>query len=184
MILPSCQTRGDSSILQTASVLSGEEAAALYKEYLETEENEKVRWNYLYSLFEAEDFESCLEETEIAIGLYPSNIRFLYLKALVLEEKGEKEREIEVLEKVREMNPGEVFVLERLLSLYSDVDSEKAKETAKSLIAYDNKNYLAVEYLSKDSEFYSILLKTLKPKEEVKAEEDSLEKAEEESTEN
>ena len=143
LLFPSCQTRGDSSLLSQAENLRGSEAAVLYKEYLDTEESEKVRWNYIYSLYQGEELDSALEEVEKAISLYPSNIRFLYLKALVLEKSGDKENEALVLEKARKMNPGEVAILERLLSIYKESDSVKAKEVALSILRFESKNYAA-----------------------------------------
>ena len=166
LLFPSCQTRGDSSLLSQAENLRGSEAAVLYKEYLDTEESEKVRWNYIYSLYQGEDLDSALEEVEKAISLYPSNIRFLYLKALVLEKSGDKENEALVLEKARKMNPGEVAILERLLSIYKESDSVKAKEVALSILRFESKNYAAVEYLSSGSEYYSVLFSTIKKTEE------------------
>ena len=166
LLFPSCQTRGDSSLLSQAENLRGSEAAVLYKEYLDTEESEKVRWNYIYSLYQGEELDSALEEVEKAISLYPSNIRFLYLKALVLEKSGDKENEALVLEKAREMNPGEVAILERLLSIYKESDSVKAKEVALSILRFESKNYAAVEYLSSGSEYYSVLFSTIKKTEE------------------
>ena len=166
LLFPSCQTRGDSSLLSQAENLRGSEAAVLYKEYLDTEESEKVRWNYIYSLYQGEELDSALEEVEKAISLYPSNIRFLYLKALVLEKSGDKENEALVLEKSREMNPGEVAILERLLSIYKESDSVKAKEVALSILRFESKNYAAVEYLSSGSEYYSVLFSTIKKTEE------------------
>ena len=166
LLFPSCQTRGDSSLLSQAENLRGSEAAVLYKEYLDTEESEKVRWNYIYSLYQGEELDSALEEVEKAISLYPSNIRFLYLKALVLEKSGDKENEALVLEKARKMNPGEVAILERLLSIYKESDSVKAKEVALSILRFESKNYAAVEYLSSGSEYYSVLFSTIKKTEE------------------
>ena len=79
----------------------------------------------------------------------------------------EEEKEKEVLESVRELNPGNLDVRTRLISLYDSLGhKEEARDEAKAILLYDGKNLSAIEYLSRESEFYALLYSSLKPKEE------------------
>ena len=167
IIFSSCQTEKDYSTLSSAEGLKGMEAAEVYSTFLSQNEDERVRWNYVYSLFEANEYDKALTEEEKGISLYPHNIRFLYLKSLIYRNTQQEEKEKEVLESVREKNPGNLDVRARLVSLYDSLGyKEKATEEAKAILLYDGKNLSAIEYLSYDSEFYALLYSTLKPKEE------------------
>lgn len=143
------------------------EAAEVYSAFLSQSEDERVRWNYVYSLFEANEYDKALTEVEKGISLYPHNIRFLYLKSLIYKSTQEEEKEKEVLENVRELNPGNLDVRTRLISLYDSLGhKEEARDEAKAILLYDGKNLSAIEYLSRESEFYALLYSSLKPKEE------------------
>lgn len=167
IIFSSCQTEKDYSTLSSAEGLKGMEAAEVYSTFLSQNEDERVRWNYVYSLFEANEYDKALTEVEKGISLYPHNIRFLYLKSLIYRNTQQEEKEKEVLESVREKNPGNLDARARLVSLYDSLGyKEKATEEAKAILLYDGKNLSAIEYLSYDSEFYALLYSTLKPKEE------------------
>ena len=167
IIFSSCQTEKDYSTLSSAEGLKGMEAAEVYSTFLSQNEDERVRWNYVYSLFEANEYDKALTEVEKGISLYPHNIRFLYLKSLIYRNTQQEEKEKEALESVREKNPGNLDVRARLVSLYDSLGyKEKATEEAKAILLYDGKNLSAIEYLSYDSEFYALLYSTLKPKEE------------------
>lgn len=167
IIFSSCQTEKDYSTLSSAEGLKGMEAAEVYSTFLSQNEDERVRWNYVYSLFEANEYDKALTEVEKGISLYPHNIRFLYLKSLIYRNTQQEEKEKEALESVREKNPGNLDARARLVSLYDSLGyKEKATEEAKAILLYDGKNLSAIEYLSYDSEFYALLYSTLKPKEE------------------
>ena len=167
IIFSSCQTEKDYSTLSSAEGLKGMEAAEVYSTFLSQNEDERVRWNYVYSLFEANEYDKALPEVEKGISLYPYNIRFLYLKSLIYRNTQQEEKEKEALESVREKNPGNLDARARLVSLYDSLGyKEKATEEAKAILLYDGKNLSAIEYLSYDSEFYALLYSTLKPKEE------------------
>ena len=84
-LLFSCQSQRDTSSLEVAEKLTGLEAANAYQEFLSEGEDEKVRWNLVYSLFEGEDYDGAKRENDIALSLYPDNIRFRYMEALILE---------------------------------------------------------------------------------------------------
>ena len=143
------------------------EAAEVYSTFLSQSEDERVRWNYVYSLFEANEYDKALSEVEKGITLYPHNIRFLYLKSLIYRNTQEEEKEKEVLESVRELNPGNLDVRIRLISLYDSLGhKEEARDEAKAILLYDSKNLSAIEYLSRESEFYALLYSSLRPKEE------------------
>ena len=45
-------------------------------------------------------------------------------------------------------------------------EKEEAIREAKSILFYDSKNLVALEYLSRDSQFYSLLYSSLKSEEE------------------
>ena len=140
-----------------------------------------MRWNYVYSLYEAGEYETALVEIDKGISLYPDNIRFVYLKSLVLRSVERIEEEKATLEVARDLNPGSIEIRKRLLDIYDSLgEIEKAKEEAKAILLYDNKNLTAIEYLSKYSEFYSLLFESLKPKEEQKQSEESSDIREEE----
>ena len=167
IILSSCQTEKDYSSLSNTEGLKGMEAAEVYSAFLSQSEDERVRWNYVYSLFEANEYDKALTEVEKSISLYPHNIRFLYLKSLIYKSTQEEEKEKEVLESVRELNPGNLDVRTRLISLYDSLGhKEEARDEAKAILLYDGKNLSAIEYLSRESEFYALLYSSLKPKEE------------------
>ena len=51
--------------------MTGLEAANAYQEFLSGGEDENVRWNLVYSLFEGEDFDGAKRENDIALSLYP-----------------------------------------------------------------------------------------------------------------
>ena len=51
-------------------------------------------------------------------------------------------------------------------------EKEEAIREAKSILFYDSKNLVALEYLSRDSQFYSLLYSSLKPEEETVASEE------------
>ena len=111
--------------------MTGLEAANAYQEFLSGGEDENVRWNLVYSLFEGEDYDGAKKENDIALSLYPDNIRFRYMEALILEKKEQYREELSVLEAIRIDNPGNTDLRERLLSLYSTLgELEKAKEEA------------------------------------------------------
>ena len=69
------------------------EAAEVYSTFLSQDEDVRVRWNYVYSLYEADDFDKALSEVEKGISLYPHNIRFQYLKSLIYRNTHQEEKE-------------------------------------------------------------------------------------------
>ena len=179
ILLSSCQTKKDYSSLSEAEGLKGMEAAEVYSTFLSQDEDERVRWNYVYSLYEADDFDKALSEVEKGIFLYPHNIRFQYLKSLIYRNTHQEEKEKETLEIIRDINPGNLDVRTRLMSLYESLgEKDKAIEEGKAILLYDGKNLDAIEYLSKEREFYALLYSSLKPEEESSApenkEEDNL----------
>ena len=167
ILLSSCQTKKDYSSLSEAEGLKGMEAAEVYSTFLSQDEDERVRWNYVYSLYEADDFDKALSEVEKGISLYPHNIRFQYLKSLIYRNTHQEEKEKETLEIIRDINPGNLDVRTRLMSLYESLgEKDKAIEEGKAILLYDGKNLDAIEYLSKEREFYALLYSSLKPEEE------------------
>lgn len=155
------------------------EAAEIYSAFLSISEDEKVRWNYVYSLYEGEEYETALEEIDKGIVLYPDNIRFLYLKSLVYRKLGKIDHEISVLLTARDLNPGNIDIRKRLIELYDIIkDTENAKKEAKDILLYDGSNIIAIEYLSRESQFYSILYDSLKEKEESIKDKEETEMAE------
>ena len=149
------------------------EAAEVYSTFLSQDEDERVRWNYVYSLYEADDFDKALSEVEKGISLYPHNIRFQYLKSLIYRNTHQEEKEKETLETIRDINPGNLDVRTRLMSLYESLgEKDKAIEEGKPILLYDGKNLDAIEYLSKEREFYALLYSSLKPEEKPSAPED------------
>ena len=167
LLLFSCQTEKDYSSLSVAENKKGLEAAEVYEEFLSKNEDEKVRWNYVYSLYEAEEYDGALEEIDKGIALYPDNIRFLYIKSLVYRNTLSLDKEKETLIYIENLNPGNIEVRKRLVEIYDALgEKEEAIREAKSILFYDSKNLVALEYLSRDSQFYSLLYSSLKPEEE------------------
>ena len=170
LLLFSCQTEKDYSSLSVAENKKGLEAAEVYEEFLSKNEDEKVRWNYVYSLYEAEEYDGALEEIDKGIALYPDNIRFLYIKSLVYRNTLSLDKEKETLICIESLNPGNIEVRKRLVEIYDALgEKEEAIREAKSILFYDSKNLVALEYLSRDSQFYSLLYSSLKPEEEENA---------------
>ena len=179
ILLSSCQTEKDYSSLSEAEGKKGMEAAEIYSAFLSISEDERVRWNYVYSLYEGEEYETALEEIDKGIVLYPDNIRFLYLKSLVYRKLGKIDHEISVLLTARDLNPGNIDIRKRLIELYDIIeDTENAKKEAKDILLYDGSNIIAIEYLSRESQFYSILYDSLKEKEESIKDKEETEMAE------
>ena len=167
LLLFSCQTEKDYSSLSVAENKKGLEAAEVYEEFLSKNEDEKVRWNYVYSLYEAEEYDVALEEIDKGIALYPDNIRFLYIKSLVYRNTLSLDKEKETLICIESLNPGNIEVRKRLVEVYDTLgEKEEAIREAKSILLYDSKDLVALEYLSRDSQFYSLLYSSLKPEEE------------------
>ena len=170
LLLFSCQTEKDYSSLSVAENKKGLEAAEVYEEFLSKNEDEKVRWNYVYSLYEAEEYDGALEEIDKGIALYPDNIRFLYIKSLVYRNTLSLDKEKETLICIKNLNPGNIEVRKRLVEIYDALgEKEEAIREAKSILLYDSKNLVALEYLSRDSQLYSLLYSSLKPEEEENA---------------
>ena len=170
LLLFSCQTEKDYSSLSVAENKKGLEAAEVYEEFLSKNEDEKVRWNYVYSLYEAEEYDVALEEIDKGIALYPDNIRFLYIKSLVYRNTLSLDKEKETLICIENLNPGNIEVRKRLVEIYDALgEKEEAIREAKSILLYDSKNLVALEYLSRDSQFYSLLYSSLKSEEEENA---------------
>ena len=170
LLLFSCQTEKDYSSLSVAENKKGLEAAEVYEEFLSKNEDEKVRWNYVYSLYEAEEYDGALEEIDKGITLYPENIRFLYIKSLVYRNTLSLDKEKETLICIESLNPGNIEVRKRLVEVYDTLgEKEEAIREAKSILFYDSKNLVALEYLSRDSQFYSLLYSSLKSEEEENA---------------
>ena len=170
LLLFSCQTEKDYSSLSVAENKKGLEAAEVYEGFLSKNEDEKVRWNYVYSLYEAEEYDGALEEIDKGIALYPDNIRFLYIKSLVYRNTLSLDKEKETLICIENLNPGNIEVRKRLVEIYDALgEKEEAIREAKSILLYDSKNLVALEYLSRDSQFYSLLYSSLKPEEEENA---------------
>ena len=170
LLLFSCQTEKDYSSLSVAENKKGLEAAEVYEEFLSKNEDEKVRWNYVYSLYEAEEYDGALKEIDKGIALYPDNIRFLYIKSLVYRNTLSLDKEKETLISIESLNPGNIEVRKRLVEVYDALgEKEEAIREAKSILFYDSKNLVALEYLSRDSQFYSLLYSSLKPEEEENA---------------
>ena len=170
LLLFSCQTEKDYSSLSVAENKKGLEAAEVYEEFLSKNEDEKVRWNYVYSLYESEEYDGALEEIDKGIALYPDNIRFLYIKSLVYRNTLSLDKEKETLISIESLNPGNIEVRKRLVEVYDALgEKEEAIREAKSILFYDSKNLVALEYLSRDSQFYSLLYSSLKPEEEENA---------------
>ena len=170
LLLFSCQTEKDYSSLSVAENKKGLEAAEVYEEFLSKNEDEKVRWNYVYSLYEAEEYDGALEEIDKGIALYPDNIRFLYIKSLVYRNTLSLDKEKETLICIENLNPGNIEVRKRLVEIYDALgEKEEAIREAKSILFYDSKNLVALEYLSRDSQFYSLLYSSLKSEEEENA---------------
>ena len=160
------------------------EAAEVYKEFLSKNEDENVSWNYDYSLYEAEEYDGALEEIDKGIALYPDNIRFLYIKSLVYRNTLSLDKEKETLICIENLNPGNIEVRKRLVEVYDALgEKEETIREAKSILFYDSKNLVALEYLSRDSQFYSLLYSSLKPEEEaaIPNEEENLEPREEDT---
>ena len=173
LLLFSCQTEKDYSSLSVAENKKGLEAAEVYEEFLSKNEDEKVRWNYVYSLYEAEEYDGALEEIDKGIALYPENIRFLYIKSLVYRNTLSLDKEKETLISIESLNPGNIEVRKRLVEVYDALgEKEEAIREAKSILLYDSKDLVALEYLSRDSQFYSLLYSSLKPEEENAASEE------------
>ena len=167
LLLFSCQTEKDYSSLSVAENKKGLEAAEVYEEFLSKNEDEKVRWNYVYSLYEAEEYDVALEEIDKGITLYPDNIRFLYIKSLVYRNTLSLDKEKETLISIESLNPGNIEVRKRLVEVYDALgEKEEAIREAKSILFYDSKDLVALEYLSRDSQFYSLLYSSLKSEEE------------------
>ena len=167
LLLFSCQTEKDYSSLSVAENKKGLEAAEVYEEFLSKNEDEKVRWNYVYSLYEAEEYDVALEEIDKGITLYPDNIRFLYIKSLVYRNTLSLDKEKETLICIESLNPGNIEVRKRLVEVYDALgEKEEAIREAKSILFYDSKDLVALEYLSRDSQFYSLLYSSLKSEEE------------------
>ena len=186
LLLFSCQTEKDYSSLSVAENKKGLEAAEVYEEFLSKNEDEKVRWNYVYSLYEAEEYDGALEEIDKGIALYPDNIRFLYIKSLVYRNTLSLDKEKETLIYIENLNPGNIEVRKRLVEIYDALgEKEEAIREAKSILLYDSKDLVALEYLSRDSQFYSLLYSSLKPEEEenVASEEEASTPNEEENLE-
>ena len=184
LLLFSCQTEKDYSSLSVAENKKGLEAAEVYEEFLSKNEDEKVRWNYVYSLYEAEEYDGALEEIDKGIALYPDNIRFLYIKSLVYRNTLSLDKEKETLICIENLNPGNIEVRKRLVEVYDALgEKEEAIREAKSILFYDSKNLVALEYLSRDSQFYSLLYSSLKPEEEaaIPNEKENLEPREEDT---
>ena len=184
LLLFSCQTEKDYSSLSVAENKKGLEAAEVYEEFLSKNEDEKVRWNYVYSLYEAEEYDGALEEIDKGIALYPENIRFLYIKSLVYRNTLSLDKEKETLICIESLNPGNIEVRKRLVEIYDALgEKEEARREAKSILFYDSKNLVALEYLSRDSQFYSLLYSSLKPEEEaaIPNEEENLEPREDDT---
>ena len=184
LLLFSCQTEKDYSSLSVAENKKGLEAAEVYEEFLSKNEDEKVRWNYVYSFYEAEEYDGALEEIDKGIALYPENIRFLYIKSLVYRNTLSLDKEKETLIYIENLNPGNIEVRKRLVEIYDALgEKEEAIREAKSILFYDSKNLVALEYLSRDSQFYSLLYSSLKPEEEaaIPNEEENLEPREEDT---
>ena len=170
LLLFSCQTEKDYSSLSVAENKKGLEAAEVYEEFLSKNEDEKVRWNYVYSLYEAEEYDGALEEIDKGIALYPENIRFLYIKSLVYRNTLSLDKEKETLICIESLNPGNIEVRKRLVEIYDALgEKEEAIREAKSILLYDSKDLVALEYLSRDSQFYSLLYSSLKSEEEENA---------------
>ena len=170
LLLFSCQTEKDYSSLSVAENKKGLEAAEVYEEFLSKNEDEKVRWNYVYSLYEAEEYDGALEEIDKGIALYPDNIRFLYIKSLVYRNTLSLDKEKETLICIENLNPGNIEVRKRLVEIYDALgEKEEAIREAKSILLYDSKDLVALEYLSRDSQFYSLLYSSLKSEEEENA---------------
>ena len=170
LLLFSCQTEKDYSSLSVAENKKGLEAAEVYEEFLSKNEDEKVRWNYVYSLYEAEEYDGALEEIDKGIALYPDNIRFLYIKSLVYRNTLSLDKEKETLICIESLNPGNIEVRKRLVEVYDALgEKEEAIREAKSILLYDSKYLVALEYLSRDSQFYSLLYSSLKSEEEENA---------------
>ena len=170
LLLFSCQTEKDYSSLSVAENKKGLEAAEVYEEFLSKNEDEKVRWNYVYSLYEAEEYDVALEEIDKGIALYPDNIRFLYIKSLVYRNTLSLDKEKETLICIENLNPGNIEVRKRLVEIYDALgEKEEAIREAKSILFYDSKYLVALEYLSRDSQFYSLLYSSLKSEEEENA---------------
>ena len=170
LLLFSCQTEKDYSSLSVAENKKGLEAAEVYEEFLSKNEDEKVRWNYVYSLYEAEEYDGALEEIDKGIALYPENIRFLYIKSLVYRNTLSLDKEKETLICIESLNPGNIEVRKSLVEVYDTLgEKEEAIREAKSILFYDSKNLVALEYLSRDSQFYSLLYSSLKSEEEENA---------------
>ena len=170
LLLFSCQTEKDYSSLSVAENKKGLEAAEVYEDFLSKNEDEKVRWNYVYSLYEAEEYDGALEEIDKGIALYPDNIRFLYIKSLVYRNTLSLDKEKETLICIESLNPGNIEVRKRLVEVYDALgEKEEAIREAKSILFYDSKNLVALEYLSRDSQFYSLLYSSLKSEEEENA---------------
>ena len=170
LLLFSCQTEKDYSSLSVVENKKGLEAAEVYEEFLSKNEDEKVRWNYVYSLYEAEEYDGALEEIDKGIALYPDNIRFLYIKSLVYRNTLSLDKEKETLICIENLHPGNIEVRKRLVEVYDALgEKEEAIREAKSILFYDSKNLVALEYLSRDSQFYSLLYSSLKSEEEENA---------------
>ena len=170
LLLFSCQTEKDYSSLSVAENKKGLEAAEVYEEFLSKNEDEKVRWNYVYSLYEAEEYDGALEEIDKGIALYPDNIRFLYIKSLVYRNTLSLDKAKETLICIENLNTGNIEVRKRLVEIYDALgEKEEAIREAKSILLYDSKDLVALEYLSRDSQFYSLLYSSLKSEEEENA---------------
>lgn len=160
LILVSCKTTGDydsTQILIDTPLLSGKQAAQIYLEEYERNEDARLLYNAIYSYIEEGSYDEALALLDQSIGKHPEHLRFLKAKAFALREKGDKGAYLSALEAIYELVPADTDSA-ALYSreLYDSGNKEKALEVAKDILRRDKNNKEATKILSSEYEFYTI----------------------------
>lgn len=160
LLFSSCQTKSSVSLsYEEGYTLRGREASAYYYTLLCNNENVELRYNYIYSLFENNDYYLVIDECEIAEELYPKHSRFLKIKANAYKELEDNENYSLTLSSILALEPYN----EEILNLYIDSllllgEKEEAITTSYEALSLFPENKKAISVLSEISEFYESLL--------------------------
>lgn len=161
ILLISCSTTKSSVDFSSGLSLKGEEAAVYYRNLLEDNESIELRYNYIYSLLEAEKYKEVIEEAEKAITLYPDYLRLYHILSYSYLSLNETENYITTLKRIIEKDNYNEEVYNLLLTKLEEINSPERLSWANTTLSLFPQNKTAIEIKAEESEFYSYLNSTI-----------------------
>lgn len=99
--------------------------------------NANLRYNHLYALYLAREYERVLEGADPAFERFPARLEFLRLKARALSKSGRHDEAVTTYRTLMELNPGDRAFLARVMEEAYASDLAPLAEEVATLLLYE-----------------------------------------------